>query len=44
MLGYEQTIEIELPLVSGKNSFELKVVDLVGHEATQKFSVSKQGK
>lgn len=44
MLGYEQIVEIELPLVSGKNSFELKVVDLVGHEATQKFSVSKQGK
>lgn len=43
MLGYSQTIDVELPLVSGKNTFELKVVDLVGHEARQVIKVAKQG-
>lgn len=43
MLGYSQTINVELPLVTGSNKFELKVVDLVGHEATQVIKVSKQG-
>jgi len=44
MLGYSQTLDVELPMVSGNNTFELKVVDLVGHEATQVIKVSKQGK
>lgn len=43
MLGYSQTIDVELPLVTGKNNFELKVVDLVGHEAKQVIKVAKQG-
>ncbi|MFX3673531.1 MAG: S8 family serine peptidase [Paenisporosarcina sp.] len=43
MLGYSQTIDVELPLVKGSNTFELKVVDLVGHEAKQVIKVSKQG-
>lgn len=42
MLGYNQTIDVELPLVKGKNTFELKVVDLVGHEATQVIKVVKK--
>lgn len=42
MLGYSQTVDVVLPLVNGKNDFELKVVDLVGHEATQNISVMKQ--
>ncbi|TQR20353.1 S8 family serine peptidase [Psychrobacillus vulpis] len=42
MNGYSQTVDVELPLEPGKNEFELKVVDLVGNEATQKISVTKQ--
>ncbi len=42
MLGYNQTIDVELPLVKGNNTFELKVVDLVGHEATQVIKVAKK--
>ncbi|EPD51919.1 hypothetical protein HMPREF1210_01721 [Paenisporosarcina sp. HGH0030] len=44
MNGYSQTVDVELPLVKGNNTFELKVVDLVGHEATQTIKVSKQKK
>lgn len=42
MLGYSQTVDVVLPLVNGKNDFELKVVDMVGHEATQNITVMKQ--
>ncbi|MEK4484674.1 S8 family serine peptidase [Psychrobacillus sp. FSL H8-0484] len=42
MLGYNQTIDVELPLVTGNNTFELKVVDLVGNEAKQTIKVSKK--
>jgi len=41
MLGYSQTVDVVLPLEDGKNEFELKVVDLVGHEATQTVTVNK---
>jgi len=41
MNGYSQTVDVVLPLGTGKNDFELKVVDLVGHEATQNISVTK---
>ena len=44
MKGYSQIVEVELPLVAGNNTFELKVVDLVGHESKQTIKVSKQGK
>lgn len=43
MLGYSETVDVELPLEAGQNEFELKVVDLVGHEVTQTISVLKQG-
>ncbi|WP_075618340.1 S8 family serine peptidase [Paenisporosarcina indica] len=41
MLGFSQTVDVVLPLKDGKNEFELKVVDLVGHQATQTVSVNK---
>jgi lactocepin len=41
MLGYSKTVDVVLPLVNGKNDFELKVVDLVGHEAKQNITVLK---
>lgn len=41
MLGYSKTIDVVLPLKEGKNDFELKVIDLVGHEATQNITVMK---
>ncbi|MGE6487370.1 S8 family serine peptidase [Paenisporosarcina sp. NPDC076898] len=43
MSNFSQVVEVELPLEVGKNDFELKVVDLVGHEATQNISVTRQG-
>lgn len=42
MNGYSKTVDVELPLEPGKNAFELKVVDLVGNEATELFTVTKQ--
>ena len=42
MLGYSETVEVELPLEPGTNKFELKVVDLVGHETTQMITVKKK--
>lgn len=42
MSGYSKTVDVVLPLENGENNFELKVVDLVGHEATQNISVLKQ--
>lgn len=43
MVRYTNTVDVELPLVNGQNDFELKVVDLVGHETIQIVSVTKKG-
>ncbi len=42
MNGFTKVVDVELPLVTGNNTFELKVVDLVGNESTQVIKVSKK--
>jgi len=44
MNGFTKVVDVELPVVAGQNTFELKVVDLVGHEATQVIKVAKATK
>jgi lactocepin len=42
MRPFEQTIEVDLPLEQGENTFELKVVDLAGNETVQEITVHRQ--
>ena len=42
MNGYKKVVNVEVPLVNGNNTYELKVIDLVGHEAKTTFKVNKK--
>ncbi|MBD8025832.1 S8 family serine peptidase [Ureibacillus sp. Re31] len=44
MKGYEERVEVELPLVDGNNEFIFEVEDLAGNVTTKTVQIKKNGK
>jgi lactocepin len=42
MRPFEKTVEVDLPLEKGENTFEFKAVDIAGNETVQKITVHRQ--
>src|SRR5690625_7544235 len=42
MHGFDEKIDLELDLEFGTNEFKFKVIDLGGHETTEKLSVERE--